>query len=115
MKTKQKNKSTELTSLGNLTASQLRSRQSQLTIIDVRSKLEYLTGHIPGARNLGRDRILKTVPKDQPVAITCLSGHRSAPVAKWLVKQGYQKVYNLQGGMVTWQMAHYPIKRGFSP
>ncbi|MGB7414550.1 MAG: rhodanese-like domain-containing protein [Thermosynechococcaceae cyanobacterium] len=115
MKRTLKEKPKQLTTPGSLTASQLRSRQSQLTLIDVRSKLEYLTGHIPGAQCMGQNRILQEVPKDQPVVIACMSGHRSAPVAQWLVKQGYQKVYNLQGGLMTWQMAHYPIKRGFRP
>lgn len=115
MKSKLKDKPTQLAKPGNLTASQLRSRQSQLTIVDVRSKLEYLTGHIPGARCLGRNLILQEVPKDQPIVIACMSGHRSSPVAQWLVAQGYSKVYNLQGGLMTWQMAHYPIKRGFRP
>ncbi|MGB7414671.1 MAG: rhodanese-like domain-containing protein, partial [Thermosynechococcaceae cyanobacterium] len=81
MKSTLKHKPVELQKPGNLTASQLRSRQSQLTLIDVRSKLEYLAGHIPGAQCMGRDLILQEVPKDQPVVIACMSGHRSAPVA----------------------------------
>jgi thiosulfate sulfurtransferase len=73
-----------------LTPIQLKSRQQQLLVIDVRGWLEYVMGHVPGAQRLSRDRILKTISKDQPIAITCLSGHRSAIVAQWLVSQGYQ-------------------------
>jgi hypothetical protein len=31
--------------------------------------LEYLIGHIAGAKKMSRDRILKDVPKDQAIAI----------------------------------------------
>jgi rhodanese-related sulfurtransferase len=94
-----------------LTSAQLKSRQNQLFVIDVRSWLEYWMGHIPGAQRLNQNRILKDVSKDQPIAITCLSGHRSAIAAQWLVSQGYRKVYNLQGGLLAWQSAGYPVQR----
>jgi thiosulfate sulfurtransferase len=98
-----------------LTPSQLQSRQKQLLVIDVRGWLEYMMGHIPGAQRLNRDRILKEIPKDQSIAITCLSGHRSVISAQWLVTQGYRQVYNVQGGLLAWQGAGYPVQRGNRP
>ncbi len=95
-----------------LTPIQLKSRQQQLLVIDVRGWLEYVMGHVPGAQRLSRDRILKTISKDQPIAITCLSGHRSAIAAQELVTQGYRQVYNLQGGLLAWQSAGYSVQRG---
>lgn len=95
-----------------LTPAQLKSRQEQLLIIDVRGGLEYWLGHIPGAQRCSRQRILKNIAKDQPIAITCLSGHRSAIAAQWLVAQGYSQVYNLQGGILAWQSAGYLLQRG---
>lgn len=98
-----------------LTSHQLKTRQPQLQLIDVRGWLEYLMGHVPGANRMGRSRILKTIAKDQPIVITCLSGHRSAIAAHWLVSQGYSQVYNLQGGLLAWQGAGFPVKRGTRP
>ena len=98
-----------------LTPAQLKSRQNQLLLIDVRGWLEYWMGHIPGSKRLSRNRILKDIPKDQAIAITCLSGHRSAIAAQWLVTQGYSQVYNLQGGLLAWQSAGYQIQRGNRP
>lgn len=95
-----------------LTPVQLKTRQNQLLVIDVRGWLEYWTGHIPGAQRLNQTRILKDIPKDQAIAITCLSGHRSEIAAQWLVTQGYRQVYNLQGGLLAWQGAGYPVQRG---
>ena len=86
-------------------------------LIDVRSGLEYLTGHAPGARNLSLPRLLlglgawrgflpqwfRALPQDQPVAVICLTAHRSPIAAKQLVKSGFTTVYNITGGMVEWR------------
>lgn len=98
-----------------LTPVQLKSRQKQLLIIDIRGVFEYWLGHVPGAHQLSVNRILKTVPPDQPIVMTCLSGHRSAIAAQQLVTQGYRQVYNLHGGLMAWQSAGYSIKRGNRP
>ncbi|MBW4520624.1 MAG: rhodanese-like domain-containing protein [Scytolyngbya sp. HA4215-MV1] len=113
MKLKSKNKG--LTNPILLTSTQLKSQKNQLLIIDVRGWLEYWLGHVPGARRLSRSQILKSIPKDQPIALTCLSGYRSALMAQWLVTQGYRQVYNLQGGVLAWQGCGYPVQRGYRP
>lgn len=95
-----------------LTPNQLKSRQNQLMIIDVRGWVEYWLGHIPGAKRYSQNRILKDIPKDQALVLTCLSGHRSAIAAQWLVSQGYRQVYNLKGGTMAWQQLGYPLQRG---
>ncbi len=98
-----------------ITPAQLKIRKDQLLVIDVRGWLEYWVGHIPGAKRLSRNRILKEIPKNQAIALTCLSGHRSAIAAQWLVTQGYQKVYNLQGGLLAWQDAGFSVHQGNRP
>jgi thiosulfate sulfurtransferase len=98
-----------------LTPAQLESRRNQQLVIDVRGWIEYLMGHVPGAQRLSRNHILRNIPKDQAIALTCLSGHRSAMEAQWLVTQGYHQVYNLQGGLLAWQGKGYPIRRGNRP
>ncbi|QIZ70706.1 rhodanese-like domain-containing protein [Oxynema aestuarii] len=100
--------------LKTLTPSQLKSRKQQLEIIDARGFLEYLFGHIPGAKRMSRDRILQELPKDRAIVVTCMSGARSAALGHWLVAQGYQKVYNLQGGCMGWQQSGYGLKQGRS-
>lgn len=98
-----------------LTPTQLKAQEKQLLIIDMRGWLEYWMGHVPAAQRLSRNRILKDIPKEQAIAITCLSGHRSEIAAQWLVTQGYRQVYNLQGGLLAWQGAGYPVQRGNRP
>ncbi|UBF30638.1 rhodanese-like domain-containing protein (plasmid) [Kovacikia minuta CCNUW1] len=98
-----------------LTPAQLKSRQNQLLVVDIRGWFEYWMSHIPGAQRINQSRILKNISKDQAIAVTCLSGHRSAIVAQWLVSQGYRQVYNLQGGLLAWQGKGYSVHRGSYP
>ena len=57
------------------------------------------TVHIP----MGEisDRIGELDPKKETVVI-CRSGGRSAQVADFLERQGFVKVFNLSGGILTW-------------
>lgn len=62
-------------------------------LIDVRSSLEYFTGHAPNARNLSLPRVLmglsltqwflprwfRELSKEQPIAVICLTAHRRVP------------------------------------
>ncbi len=97
-----------------LDPTQFKKLEDQLLIIDVRGWLEYMIGHIPGAHRFSRAHILRNIPKDQAIALTCLSGHRSAIAAQWLVSQGYRQVYNLNGGILAWQQMGYTIQRGLT-
>ncbi len=111
MKTKSKVNKAKPVSPISLTPAQLKSRQPQLLVVDVRGMLEYWLGHIPGAQRLSRSQLLH-LPKEQAIALTCLSGQRSAMTAQWLVAQGYQQIYNLQGGLMAWESVGYEVKRG---
>jgi rhodanese-related sulfurtransferase len=57
-------------------------------------------------------RRLGEIPKDRPVIIYCAVGSRSAQVFNFLARQGYQEVYNLDGGIYAWAQSGYPILRG---
>ncbi len=110
-----KPKTNQLLAFKNITASELRdlnAQNSQMLLLDVRTGLEYRWKHIPGASRLQRRQILQNTPKNQPIAVICLSGHRSVPMAKWLVKQGYENVYNLKGGFWKWWRAGFPTVSG---
>ena len=88
-------------------------------LIDVRSAFEYAKGHAPNAVNLSLPRILlgmipifrhwflpewfRDLPKDEPVAVICLSAHRSPIAAKSLAREGFSNVFNITGGMMTWR------------
>ncbi|MDB9312579.1 rhodanese-like domain-containing protein [Spirulina sp. CS-785/01] len=88
-------------------------------LVDVRSQLEYLSGHAPNAVNISLFRLmLARIPglkrwvlpkwfreraKTLPIAVVCLTAHRSPIAAQLLTQQGYSQVYNLTEGMMGWK------------
>ena len=67
-------------------------------IVDVRSKSEYLAGHIKGSMNLPvdtlRNNLVKLKDKNQPIITCCASGMRSASAKSILKSNGFMNVYN---------------------
>ena len=77
-------------------------------LVDVRTPLEYSQGHIPGALNIdylsGQFKSkLESLDKNKPVYIYCRSGQRSASAAREMSQLGFQQIYDLQGGIGSWE------------
>ncbi len=76
-------------------------------ILDVRTKEEFDTGYISGAKLLPYDAInassaAKIAPnKNEPIIVYCRSGRRSAVAVDALKALGYQKVFDL-GAVGNW-------------
>jgi len=71
-------------------------------IIDVRSSIEYESGHIVDAINVPVDNIGSIdYDKDTVIIVYCASGVRSANAADTLIDLGYTNVYNLDGGLIN--------------
>ena len=78
---------------------------SKFKLIDVREPEEYAAGHIPGVPLIPMQTIpakMAELDKDVEYIFICRSGSRSQMVAKFLKQQGYEKVTNFYGGMLTW-------------
>ena len=74
-------------------------------ILDLRSKGEFMSGHIPGAVNIPVDVLgshLSRLPKGKAIITCCASGMRSSAARKHLISAGYKDVYN-GGGWSTLQ------------
>lgn len=89
-------------------------------IIDVRTPAEYKSFHIPGAVNVPFPATLAelaAVSPDphNPIAVVCMSGHRSPPVVRQLKKGGYTDVVNLTWGMLAWKLFGGEIEAGRNP
>ena len=74
-------------------------------LVDVRSRAEFDSGHLPGARNVPLPELggkLKSLgEKDKPIVLYCASGTRSAMARSVLKGQGFSQVFNL-GSMARW-------------
>lgn len=83
-----------------------------LVVLDVRQPQEWASGHIEGALHITGAELpqrLDEVPKDFPVAVVCGSSYRSSVAASLLAVRGYQKIFNVLGGMSAWKRAGLPI------
>lgn len=56
---------------------------------------------------------IRELPVDRtaPIVLYCRSGTMSATAAETLVRLGYTRVFNLEGGFLAWQQAGYPVTR----
>ena len=76
-------------------------------LIDARTPSEFAQGHIPGAVNIdvngsSWDAQIEKLDKSRPVAVYCRSGRRSKIAAERLVKQGFEKITELDEGFLSW-------------
>ena len=78
-------------------------------LLDVRTKEEYNSTHIKGSLLANWNdkaefyRRLSFIDKQKPVYVYCLSGGRSSAAASQMREMGYQKVYELKGGIHAWK------------
>lgn len=93
----------------NITASQVKARLDKgdmLTVIDVRTKEEYASGHVPGSILIPFDEIKAKagqLPQDKntEIVVYCRSGRRSAIAADTLIALGYNRIYDM-GAISSW-------------
>jgi len=88
--------------------------RSNAIVIDVREATEFASGHIADAKNIP----LKELPDrhkelakfvDKPILVNCQGGVRSSKACNILVKAGFNKVSNLDGGINAWVQAKLPV------
>jgi rhodanese-related sulfurtransferase len=85
-------------------------------VLDLRAKDLYDAGHIGDARNVpvtdleAQAESLKKW-RDKNVITYCDSGANGASAARALVKLGFTKVFNLQGGLNAWVKDNLPLAK----
>jgi hydroxyacylglutathione hydrolase len=91
-----------------------------LQVLDVRDSEEWDEGHIENAHFLPFTRMvpqltspaeLNTLPltKEQAVAVTCATGKRSSTAISIMRREGFQRLFNVTGGMEAWEAAGFPM------
>ncbi len=73
-------------------------------------KIEDTDLFIPYDQIAGRQGELPS-QRDSEIVLYCRSGRSSAIAATTLVGLGYTDVWNLDGGMIAWEEAGYPLLR----
>lgn len=71
-----------------------------VTVVDVRTPMEFQAGHVPGAINIPFDQVAARTAelgaRDKPLLLYCRTGRRSGIAAAELVKQGFTAVYDFR-------------------
>lgn len=82
---------------------------SQTALLDVREPEEHALGSIEGAININVDELRKRldeVPRGKKLVLFCRTGHRSYFACRILMQNGFNEVYNLSGGYMTYKNAN---------
>jgi rhodanese-related sulfurtransferase len=85
-----------------------------VVVLDVRTAGEFMSGHIENAINIdvesgSFDSEIAKLDKTVEYAVYCHSGRRSGIAADKLASAGFEKITNLEGGIIAWQSAGYPL------
>ncbi len=94
---------------------ELLSAQPSLTLLDVRTPVEFAELHALSARNIPLDELTPeklALPKDQPVYLLCRSGQRATKAAQKFAAAGYAEPIVVAGGTLAWVDASLPAARG---
>jgi rhodanese-related sulfurtransferase len=93
--------------------------RAQPVVLDARTEDEYAVSHLRGAVRIDPYRPslrpLRGFPKDTATVLYSSVGYRGARVADFLARQGYSRVYNLDGGQFRWANAGRPVFRQDRP
>lgn len=91
-----------------------RTDDQEIVLVDVREKLEWNEGHIPGAIHVPRGylelQIEEAVPdKSKTVVLYCAGGVRSLIAGVTLQQMGYHNPISMSGGFGQWKGNGYPF------
>ena len=96
-------------------AAKILAETEDITAVDVRTPLEFGDGHIAKATNINvmdddfKAQVAKLDPA-KPVLVYCKSGGRSSRALMTFRELGFQLVYHLKDGLMSWEDAGLEIE-----
>jgi NADPH-dependent 2,4-dienoyl-CoA reductase/sulfur reductase-like enzyme/peroxiredoxin family protein/rhodanese-related sulfurtransferase/TusA-related sulfurtransferase len=82
--------------------------EKKLFLLDVRTRDEFQLGTIEGAVNIPLDELrlhLNLIPRNKKIVVFCGVGLRAHVACRILVQSGFSEVFNLSGGLKTYETA----------
>ncbi len=94
-----------------------RKAHGKVVVVDVRSREEYLRGHVPEAYhipggNLPLDAPRLPLAEDTTLVVSCAGRTRGILGAQMLRESGFENVYALENGVMGWFLAGHEIASG---
>lgn len=89
-------------------------------LLDVRDPDEHAEGHAPQSMNIPLGRLHTRrgeleAWRNKPVVVICRSGRRSARAVEDLNAAGFSQAFNVEGGMLAWEVAKLPVEKSEAP
>ena len=89
-------------------AHKLIENNKEVVIIDVRSRQEYKSGHIPGSKSIPVNEFASRISelekyKENSVIVHCASGSRSTSAVRVLLKNNFTNIYHMNRGLSGWR------------
>jgi rhodanese-related sulfurtransferase len=88
---------------------------SNPVLLDVREPFEFRRSRIKNAINISSKADLQnftdSLIKTAHIFLYCSTDYRSIRAAEDLIQKGFLHVYNLDGGIVAWRKAGFPVER----
>lgn len=95
-----------------MTPQDVDARRDALQLLDVREVPEWRAARVDGALHIPMEQIpsrLDELDRTRPIAVICRSGNRSAYVADYLNRVGFD-AHNVDGGLLSWARAGLPVQ-----
>lgn len=84
-------------------------------LIDVRTPEEYAEGHIQRSTLMPLqtlpENMVSLTDKTKQIYVYCRSGSRSTQAVIYLQQLGFTNVYNMSGGILSWNAKRFPITK----
>ncbi len=84
--------------------------------IDLRPEGEFADGHVPGARRMDGEQVLKAAEllkkhQGKSLIVCCKTGSLAAAAVRQLREQGFAQAVTLRGGLSAWRAEHLPVEK----
>ncbi len=85
-----------------------------LVLLDVRTTEEFESGRIKNSINIPHEILLSNIDlvtqyNDEQLVVYCRSGKRASLVIEALEKNGFTNVVDIEGDILAWSEANYPL------
>ena len=87
-------------------------KENTAVLVDIRDPQSYEAGHAPTAFHLTNNSLhtfMQQTDFEQSVMVMCYHGNSSKGAAQYLLQQGFEAVYSIDGGFEAWAKS-YPLE-----
>jgi thiosulfate sulfurtransferase len=80
--------------------------KGEIKVVDIRDDQAFESGHIPNSFHLSNGSLTQFMNEndfDMPVVVCCYHGISSQQAAQYLIHQGFEEVYSMDGGFEAWR------------